>query len=606
MATDTQTAVRGGSWLVGETAEAFTPERLNDDHRMIAQTANEFMTNEVVPVIDRLEQKDWTLARELVAKGGSLGLIGTDVPEELGGVALDKAASIIVGEAVGRSASFATTFGAQTGLSIIPLLMIGTDAQKEKYLPTLASGEVVGAYALSESGSGSDALAARAKAVKQADGSFVLSGEKMWITNGGFADLFIVFAQVHDAAGGGEPAFSAFIVERAFAGVSNGKEEHKMGLHGSSTTPLILQDVKVPAENLLGEIGKGHKVALNTLNYGRFKLAAMCSGGAKMAIAEAAAYAAARKQFNQPIASFGAIQHKLGEMTAREYGVESALYRTCGLIDSALEHVAPHPAPSTEHGAPGTLSSVLEEFAIEAAMLKVASSEMIDYVLDENVQIHGGNGFVKDYPAERHYRDARVNRIFEGTNEINRLLVPGMLARRAVKGTLPLIAAAKALQEELLAPPSMPSSASADDFGVERGLVTGMKKTALAILGTAMQTYGEKMGDQQEVLSFASDVITDAFIAESCLLRALQAKIQDAAQAELHASAARIVIHTAASRVEAAGKEALAAMAKGDMLRTLLAALKRWMKSVPADLVTARRALAQETVAKKKYVFDIV
>ena len=600
MSTNVTNAPAGGTWLVAETAEIFTPERLNDDHRMIAQTANEFMINEVVPVIDQLETKDWTLARALVAKGGALGLIGTDVPEDLGGVALDKAASIIVGEAVGRSASFATTFGAQTGLSIIPLLCFGTDAQKQKYLPTLASGEVVGAYALSESGSGSDALAARAKAATQADGSFVLSGEKMWITNGGFADLFIVFAQAHapDASGAGDAHFSAFIVERAFPGVSSGKEEHKLGLHGSSTTPLILQDVRVPSENLLGEIGRGHKVALNTLNYGRFKLAAMCSGGAKMAIAEAAAYAVTRKQFDQPIASFGAIQHKLGEMTAREYGVESALYRTCGLIDEALGHSG-GPAASS-------LAATLEEFAIEAAMLKVASSEMVDYVLDENVQIHGGNGFVKDYPAERHYRDARVNRIFEGTNEINRLLVPGMLARRAVKGTLPLIAAAKKLQEELLAPPSMPSSASAGDFGVERALVTGMKKTALAILGTAMQTYGEKMADQQEVLSFASDIITDAFIAESALLRAVQARANDAGRVELHNAAARVVIHTAASRVEAAGKEALAAMTKGDMLRTLLAALKRWMKSVPADLVTERRKLAAGTIATKKYAFEII
>ena len=453
------------------------------------------------------------------------------------------------------------------------------------------NGEIVGAYALSESGSGSDALAAKTRAVKQADGSWILNGEKMWISNGGFADVFIVFAKVD-----GEQ-FTAFIVERAFGGVSSGSEEHKMGLHGSSTTPILLQEAHVPADNVLGEIGKGHKVALNTLNYGRFSLGAMCVGGARAAIADAASYAASRRQFGQPIASFGAIRHKLGEMIARTYAVESLVYRTAGLIDATLAN-RPHDGSA--------IAQAFEEYAVEASIAKVAGSEALDFVLDENVQIHGGNGFVKDYPAERHYRDARVNRIFEGTNEINRLLVPGMLARRAVKGTLPLIAAAKKLQEELLAPPSMPSSSSAGDFGVERALVAGMKKTALAILGTAMQTYGEKMGDQQEVLSFASDVITDAFIAESCLLRALQAKTQDASQAELHASAARVVIHTAASRVEAAGKEALAAMAKGDMLRTLLAALKRWMKAVPADLVTDRRALASETVAKRKYVFDIV
>ncbi|CAN5743342.1 acyl-CoA dehydrogenase family protein [soil metagenome] len=585
MATQLLTELQGGAWLLHETADVFSPERLSDDHRMISATAHEFMTNEVLPAIDRLEQNDWALARALVAKAGALGLVGTDVPESFGGVDLDKAASILVGEAIGRSASFATTFGAETGLAIFPLLSFGSDAQKQQYLPGLAAGETVGAYALSESGSGSDAMAARARAVQQPDGSFVLNGEKMWITNGGFADLFIVFAKVD-----GEH-FSAFLVERGFAGVSSGKEEHKMGLHGSSTTPLILQDARVPAGGLLGEVGKGHRVALNTLNYGRFKLAAMCTGGAKAAMAEAAAYASSRKQFNQPIASFGAIQHKLGEMTARVYGAESALYRTCGLIDSSL---------AASHDLPGAL----EEFAIEASMLKVSASEMLDYVLDENVQIHGGNGFVKDYPAERHYRDARVNRIFEGTNEINRLLVPGMLARRALKGTLPLIAAVKALQDELLAPPSLPSSAP-DRMAAERTLVAGMKKTALAILGTAMQTYGQKMVDQQEVLSFASDMITDAFVAESSLIRALQAATDDAARATLHEAAARVVIHTAAARVEASAREALAAMTQGDMLRTLLAALRRWLKSVPADLVSARRTLAGETIQRRKYAFDI-
>jgi alkylation response protein AidB-like acyl-CoA dehydrogenase len=585
MPTDMVTSVQGGAWLLAETVETFTPERLSEDHRMISATAHEFMTNEVIPAIDRLEQKDWALARELVARAGALGLVGTDVPEELGGVGLDKAASIVVGEAIGRSASFATTFGAETGLAIIPILCFGSEAQKQAYLPRLAAGEIVGAYALSEAGSGSDALAARARAVRQPDGSFVLNGEKMWITNGGFADLFIVFARID-----GEH-FSAFIVERGFPGVASGKEEHKMGLHGSSTTSLILQDVAVPAGSLLGAVGKGHKVALNTLNYGRFKLAAMCSGGARLGLAEAASYASTRRQFNQPIANFGAIRHKLGEMTARVYGVESALYRTCGLIDGAL---------AGAHDLPGAL----EEFAIEASMLKVAASEMLDFVLDENVQIHGGNGFVKDYPAERHYRDARVNRIFEGTNEINRLLVPGMLARRAIKGSLPLLAAARALQDELLAPPAM-ASPSLDRLSAERALVAGMKKTGLAVLATAMQTHGEKLPDQQEVLTFAADIITDAFVAESALLRALQAATDDPPRAAMHEAAARIVIYTSASRAEASAKEAFAAMAQGDTLRTLLAALRRWLKSMPADLVVARRALAAEAVQRRRYVFDI-
>ena len=599
----------GGAFVIEDAADIFTPERFSEDHRMIAQTAHEFVTNEVVPNLDQLEQKDWALARSLIVKCGDLGLIGTDVPEAFGGVDLDKAASIIVGEAVGWCASFATTFGAQTGLTITPLLSAGTDDQKQRYLPRLVSGEILGAYALSESGSGSDALAARARAVKQADGSYILSGEKMWITCGGFADVFIVFAQAVDPAAGGDPAFTAFIVERAFPGVSSGKEEHKMGLHGSSTTPLILQDVKVPAANVLGEVGRGHKIALNTLNYGRFKLAAMCSGGAKMTLAQAATYAASRKQFDRPIASFGAIQHKLGEMTARLYAVESMIYRLTGDIDAALNQEPTtsnqQPAASNRPTAPTAhrpLPTVLEEFAIEAAILKVAGSEMCDFVVDENVQIHGGNGFVKDYPAERAYRDARVNRIFEGTNEINRLLVPGMLARRAARGTLPLIEAAKALQAELTAPPAL-AEASSGSMADERALVSGLKKVALAALGTAMQTYGETLGDQQEVLGFVADILIAAYAAESALVRALQAEKDDAARAPLHAAAARVTVHTSAARAEAAAREACAAMTSGDTLRILLAALKRWLRATPANLVADRRALAAETVERKRYLF---
>src|SRR5215472_3582768 len=384
MATETMT--RGGAWLI-EDAPAdgvLTRERLNDEQRLIGRTAEEFVDNEVLPTLDRLEQKDWALARTLVRRAGELGLLATDV---------HKVSSVIVGEAVGRCASFATTFGAQTGLTITPILCFGTEDQKQRYLPRLVSAEIIGAYALSESGSGSDALGARARATRQPDGSYVLSGEKMWITNGGFADIFIVFAKID-----GEH-FSAFIVERGFPGVSTGKEEHKLGLLGSSTTPLILQDAKVPAANLLGEPGKGHKIAFNTLNYGRLKLGAMCTGGARLAFEEAVRYAAQRRQFGKPIASFGAIRQKLGDMLARQYAVEAMLYRTGGLIDGML---------ASGHS-PAQILAALEEFAIEASILKVSSSETVDYILDENVQIHGGNGFVRDYAAERHYRDARVN-----------------------------------------------------------------------------------------------------------------------------------------------------------------------------------------------------
>jgi alkylation response protein AidB-like acyl-CoA dehydrogenase len=581
--------VRGGSWLIEETPadSVFTPESLSNEHRLIAQTADEFVSNEVMPGLERLEQKDWAFARQLVRRAGELGLLGADVAESLGGVGLDKVASIIVGEAVGRSASFATTFGAQTGLAITPLVCFGTEAQKEKYLGRLLSGELVGAYALSESGSGSDALGAKAKAIRQSDGSFTISGEKMWITNGGFADLFIVFAKVIDD---GQDAFTAFLVERGFPGVSNGNEEHKMGLHGSSTTPLILQEARVPAENVLGEIGKGHKVAFNVLNYGRFKLAAMCSGGARAIVGEAAKYAVQRKQFGQPIASFGAIKHKLAEIAIREFAVESMLYRTAALIDQAIE------AAGTPTGE--AVLAALEEFAVEASILKVAGSEMIDYAVDENVQVHGGNGFVRDYAAERMYRDARVNRIFEGTNEINRLLIPGMLIRRALKGSLALIPAAKKLQDEILTP-SLAEPAADEPLENARRTVAALRKVGLMVLGTAMQTYGEKLTEQQELLTLAADILIDVFAAESVLLRASRMSGTSTGVA-----AAEVYIADAAGRIEIAARTAFAAMADGDNLRTLLAALRRVLKPTPTNTVTRRRQIADAIIERKAYPYD--
>ena len=580
--TTATTGARGGAWLIEDAPadSVFTREKLTEEHRLIGQTADEFVQNEVAPALEKLEQKDWDLAKRLVRKCAELGLLGTDVPEEYGGLGLDKVSSLIVGESVGQVASMATTFGAQTGLSITPILCFGTPAQKHKYLPRLVSGESIGAYALSESGSGSDALGAKAKATRQADGSFVLNGEKMWITNGGFADLFIVFAKVD-----GEH-FTAFIVERG-PGVSSGKEEHKLGLHGSSTTSLILQDARVPAENVLGEIGKGHKVAFNVLNYGRFKLGAMCSGGARHAVGEAARYALQRKQFGQPIANFGAIKHKLAEMAIREFAVEAMLYRTAGLIDSMLQ--------GREDSA--SLLAALEEFAIESSILKVASSEALDFVLDENVQIHGGNGFVRDYPAERHYRDARVNRIFEGTNEINRMLIPGMLIRRALKGGLPLFAAARKLQDELLAP-SIGELPGDGRLEAETRAVTAMKKAALMVLGTAAQTYGEKLTDQQEVLMAAADILIEVYGAESAVLRAAATSPGSAHEAD-----AQVLVTDAAARVEMTTRTTLAAMVEGDMLRTLLAALRRIMKVTPVNTVALRRRVADAVIERKAYPF---
>jgi alkylation response protein AidB-like acyl-CoA dehydrogenase len=593
MTTTAQQAVKGGAWLIEETepSTVMTPEKLSEEHRLIGQTAGEFVTTEVLPLLDRLEEKDWALNRELLAKCGALGLLGTNVPESYGGVDLDKISTLVVSEQISRSASFGATFGAQANLTILPIYMFGTDAQKAKYLPGLVSGEIVGAYCLSESGSGSDALGAKSRAVRQPDGSFIMSGEKMWITNGGFADVYIVFAKVD-----GEH-FTAFIVERAWPGVSSGKEEHKMGLHGSSTTPVLLQDVRVPADAVLGEIGKGHKVAFNVLNFGRFKLGAMCSGGSRAAIGEATRYASARKQFGVPIATFGAIKHKLGEMTARQYALESMMYRTAGLIDARIAS-----APDRPHdGAP--MLEALEEFAVEASIAKVLGSEVLDFILDENVQIHGGNGFVKDYAAERHYRDSRVNRIFEGTNEINRLLIPGILMKRALKGDLPLIAAARALQDEIMSPsPALPDEGDGALIA-ERKAAAAFKKVVLMVAGTAMQRFGERIQDEQEVLSSLADILIDAYAAESAVLRAIDATSRREANAALHQDAAIAYVHEAAGRIELAARSALAAMAEGDVLRTQLAALRRLLKVTPANTVAARRRLADATAAKGAYLF---
>jgi alkylation response protein AidB-like acyl-CoA dehydrogenase len=585
------TILRGGEWLLqpADADTVFTPERLTDEHRLIARTAQQFVDNEVLPVLDRLEQKDWDLARKLVQRGGDLGLLGVDVPEEYGGVGLDKVTSLVVSERMARSASFGAAFGAQANLTVVPIVLFGTEAQKKKYLPKLLTGELIGAYGLSETGSGSDALGARTRATRQADGSYLLNGEKMWITNGGFADLFVVFAKLD-----GE-LFTAFLVERGF-GVKSGKEEHKMGLHGSSTTALIFQDVRVPAENVLGEIGKGHKVAFNVLNFARFKLGAMCGGGAIGALAEAAKYAATRRQFNTAIANFGAIKHKLGEMVSRTYAIESLLYRMGGLVDA---RIAATPHDPTDGAA---ALNAFEEYAIEASIAKVAGSETLDYVLDENIQIHGGNGFVKDYPAERHFRDARVNRIFEGTNEINRLLIPGILVRRALKGDLPLVAAARALQDELLGPPSPPTA----DEGVladERRAIEAFKKTALMVLGVAMQTFGQKLTDEQEIMMHAADILIDVFAAESAVLRAQAASRRNLPKAALHVDAARVFVNDAALRIEASARQALAAAVEGDPLRTTIAGLRRLLKVTPINTVALRRRLSEEAVSRGGYPF---
>jgi alkylation response protein AidB-like acyl-CoA dehydrogenase len=585
--------LRGAEWLTADSQpeDVFTPERLNDEQRMIENTVSEFVAKEVLPSLDRLEQKDWALSRDLVRRAGALGLLGADVPEAHGGLGLDKITSMLVSERISESASFGATFGAHVNLMILPMTLFGTEDQKRRYLPRLLTGELIGAYCLSEPGSGSDALGARTRAIHQGDGSFVLNGEKMWITNGGFADLYIVFGKVIDGAA---EHFTAFLVERAFPGVSSGKEEHKMGLHGSSTTPVILQDVRVPAANLLGDIGKGHKIAFNVLNFARFKLGANCVGAARVAVGEAARYAAVRKQFGRPIASFGAIKHKIGEMIARTYAVESLTYRTAGMIEDRIARTPHDPADQA------AALAAFEEHAIEASIAKVAGSEMLDFVLDENIQIHGGNGFVRDYPAERHYRDSRVNRIFEGTNEINRLLIPGMLARRVAAGELALGGAAAHA-----AGPNGPSAASGRaDLAAEQRAVDGFKSAARSVFGLALQTYGKQLAEQQEVLLHVADMMIDVFSAESAVLRA--AAVAAAGQpdrASLHADAARVFVNDAAMRLHASGAQAIAIMLEGESLDAALRAALSPLSRRPMNTAAARRRLADAAVDRGRYIF---
>ena len=583
---------QGGSWLVTEMIpdSILTPERLTDEHRLIGQTARQFVENELLPNLEKLENKDWFLARQLLRQCGDLGLLGTDVPESYGGTQLDKAASIVVGGIIGEEGSFGAMFGVQTGLTIMSIRCFGTEEQKQKYLPKLVSGEMVGAYCLSESGSGSDALAAKTRADHHPNGGFVLNGEKMWITNGGFADVFIVFAKL-----GGEE-FTAFIVERNVQGVSSGKEERKMGLYGSSTTSVIFQNAKIPQESLLGNIGKGHKVAFNILNYARFKLGAAATGSSLAAIGEAARYANQRKQFGQAIGKFGAIKHKLGEMTAQAYAAESMIYRVAGLLDRTLKN------NSLDDNT--TLLAALEDLSVESSIVKVANSEMLNYVLDENIQIHGGNGFVRDYPAEQRYRDSRVNRIFEGTNEINRLLIPATLIRRTLKGNISLIQSSKTYVHEIHKQ-KLSDSTENNIFEVELRSVSAFKQVALMVINASMKRYGDRLNDEQEVLLFTADIIIDTFRSESAVLRTLQAFTDKKPTAELQAAAMRIVVDSSISKIEVSARQVLATMFEGDALRAHLEELKGLVNVKPINAVELRRRLAEATMENGKYIFCV-
>lgn len=564
---------KGGGWLLEVPERVYTPEDFDESVKEIARTTRTFVEKEVLPLLERMEHGELELNVPLMRKAGELGLLAIEVPEEYGGLDLPKVISTVVAEELSGSGGFSVTYGAHTSIGTLPLVYFGTEEQKRKYLPKLASGEWIAAYCLTEPGSGSDALAAKARATLSEDGKhYILNGVKQFISNAGFAHLFTVFAKVD-----GEH-FTAFLVERDTPGLSFGPEEKKMGIKASSTRQVILEDVKVPVENVLGEIGKGHKIAFNVLNVGRYKLGAGAVGGAKRALELSAKYAEERHQFGRPIGRFGLIQQKLGEMASRIYAAESAVYRTVGLIDEALEG---------RKGAEAVMAGI-EEYAVEASIIKVLGSEVLDYVVDEGVQIHGGYGYIQDYPIERAYRDARINRIFEGTNEINRLLIPGMLLRRALKGQLPLIQAAQKLQKELLEP----SFEEPED--VELHQIAGLKKLALMVAGLAVQKYGQQVEEEQEVLGAVADILIDAYAAESALLRAR--RLGGVAQAMT-----RIYLVQALDRAQSLALSVLPRLVEGDEARVVYSAARRLTKHEPADLVALRREVAEAVLEAQGY-----
>jgi len=582
--------MKGGEFLIADTAEIFTPEDFTEEQRMIGDTTREFVDNEVRPNLEPMENHAWEVARDLVKKAGELGLLGANIPEEYGGLALDQVSGVVIAENMGRAGGFGTTFGAQTSIGVLPILYFGSEELKKTWIPKIVSGEVITAYCLTESGSGSDALGAKTTAKLMDDGQhYVLNGEKMFISNGSFADVYLVFAKVD----GEKEKFSAFVVERS-ENCRPGNEEHKMGIRSSSTTPLILSDCKVPVTNLIGNVGDGAKIAFNILNVGRFKLGASTTGGAKLAIHESVRYANERHQFGKPISSFGAIKHKLAEMAIRTWVSESITYRTVGMIDALIGDGA-----SSEK----KLQSI-EEYAVESSINKVACSEALDYVVDEMVQIYGGYGYTADYPAEKAYRDSRINRIYEGTNEINRMLIPGQLLKRAMKGKLGLLQAGKALQAEILNP-QMSFDEDAGLLDAETRLAKNAKKIALMIIGTAAQKYMTALQDQQEILLNAADIIMDAYQMETAILRAKKIAEKNSEDAAgLYIDMAAVFCNDAIQRIEMKARNTIAAMSEGDEMRTLLTALKRFTKNnSPINTVAARQRIAETLIAANTYAF---
>jgi alkylation response protein AidB-like acyl-CoA dehydrogenase len=599
-ATTTPQGTKGGSFLLESPRpeDVFTPADLTDDQRLIGQSAEEFVIKEVMPHIKNLEAKKPGLLPELVKKAGELGLLSGGIPEQYGGAGLDKIATTVLTEKLSIYGGFAVTHGAHAGIGTLPIVYFGTEEQKKKYLPKLATGEWIGAYCLSEPQAGSDAQNSLTRAELTPDGKhYILNGQKMWITNGGFADIYIVFAKI-----GGEK-LSAFIVERTFPGIKPGNEEHKMGIHGSSTTPVFLENCKVPKENLLHDAGRGHIVAFNILNAGRFTLGASAVGGSKYVLATASKYSKERKAFGKAIGDFGLMREKLAEMAIQLFAVESMIYRSAGNMETAMTSASNNGSENASEKIQNTMK-VLEEYAIESSIAKVYGSEMLDFVVDEAVQIFGGYGFHEDYAVCRAYRDSRINRIFEGTNEINRMLIIQMLMKRAMGGQLALIPAAMKLADEILAGPSFEET-SDDVLVAEATVVANCKKIFLQSAGGAVQKYREKLADEQELVAALSNIVMEIYAMESSLLRAQKAansKGQAAAQPMI--DAARVFISDAAERVEHEAKRAIAAFHEGDMLTTQMSVLKRFAKRAPVDTIALRRNVAKAVQSQDRYPFE--
>jgi alkylation response protein AidB-like acyl-CoA dehydrogenase len=594
-AAETKHLLKGGEWLIKESSpfETFTPENFVEEQKMIRDMCDQFLDAEVYPILDRIDNLEPGLMKSLVTKAGEQGLLSVSFPEEYGGLGKDFVTSTIVNEYLGAGHSFSVAIAAHTGIGTLPILYFGTPEQKQKYIPKLITGEWAGAYGLTEPNSGSDALGAKTSAKLSDDGKYyLLNGQKCWITNGGFAQVYTVFAKVDG------DKFSAFIVERGTEGFTQGPEEHKMGIKGSSTVQLYFQDAKVPVENLLGEIGKGHKIAFNILNIGRLKLCAAANGGARRALSYTVEYAKTREQFKQPISNFGAIKHKLAEMAIRIFVAESALYRAADWIDEKEKELLTAGKPFNE-----ALLGAAEEYAIECAMLKVFGSEVLDFVVDEGVQIHGGNGFSAEYNISRAYRDSRINRIYEGTNEINRLLTLDMTLKRAMGGRLDLMGPAMNVSKELMSIPDF----GADDvapFAKEKKLVANLKKAILMAAGAAVQKLMMKIENEQEVLMNLADMAIETFNAESVLLRVMKMTDQQGETAtQLYQDMMRTYLYDAADKVNKSGKDAINAFADGDEQRMILMGLKRFTKAEPFNTKDARRRIADKMIAEGKYCF---